>query len=741
MNSKKLTQRTANLLTAAAVLFGAALIALLLLSLTTFPLSSAIGPFRQGVMIALVYALLMTLDYRWYGFTRNYAVSWALMVLGGSYFVILAALSFRFPNRLILNQIGGYSFLALIALLTGLLLRLNALSGGKFSAAIGLSERFANFLTFAFILISLIPVLDSGFYWDDAFFSVQLPVLRMEGASILTRTWDEIALYVLRGRINPFATFQFIFFYFLTDARVYKTFLILLTVLSCVSFWLLAKKLYGTARLTKLILLALPLCFQLRIYHDPLVSYYGLMQMLAIEFCWALSLFLTYLREGRKGALIGSAALFMIGLLTYEMFYPLLAVLILAAWHERKSFRGALKASAVHIAAALLLLGLTVALRLAAADSAPAYSGTALSLDLMKFFSAWLGQMSAAFPFSYRLSAPESAILNRLVLPREIFKTTFSTFIAGIEWVDIIALIILFVVLSDLRRFIDAKKIKPFHLIFGFALLGASSLVIALSAKYQEEICAGVGYLPVFFGYFAAAWLIFIAVVWLYPTLKTRLGQTAPFLLVYSVFAILFCMNQQSNRAVVRVLNEEFLFPRKAAESALQAGILDPISDNDLLISNQGQVLWETGWNGEVDVSDFYSLYGGNAVTALDAKTYLAAGNAEKLLSDETANAYVIEYAGNGESGFVKFGKLLEWEDAQSPGARLANPVVNSVYVFVCGFDPNADAISYVGWNGMGHTLPIREAWLMRTTGCGRLYKIDDPKSILFDTIGLTSFR
>lgn len=741
MNSKKLPQRTANLLTAAAVLFGTALIAFLLQTLTAFPIFSVIGPFRQGVIIALVYALLMTLDFRWYGYTRNYVASWTLMILGGTFFVILAALSYRFPNRPILNQIGGYSFLALIALLTGLLLRLNALSGGKFSASIGLSERFANVLTFAFILISLLPVLDSGFYWDDAFFSVQLPYLRMEGASILTRTWDEIALYALRGRINPFATFQFIFFYFLTDARVYKVFLILLTVLSCVSFWLLAKKLYGTDRLTRLILLALPLCFQLRIYHDPLVSYYGLMQMLMIEFCWALSLFLTYLREGRKGALIGSAAVFMVGLLSYEMFYPLLAVVILVAWHERKSFVGGLKSSAVHIAAALLLFGLTVALRRSAADAAPVYSGTALSLNPGKIIGAWFNQMSAAFPFSYRLSAPESSILTRLVLPREIFKTTFSTFIAAIEWVDIIALIVLYVVLSDLRRFIVAEKIKPFYPIFGLTLLGTSSLVIALSAKYQEEICPGVGYLPVFFGYFAAAWLIFTAILWIYPILKARFGQTVPFLAIYSVFAILFCMNQQSNRAVVQVLNEEFLFARRAAVSALQAGILDPISDNDLLISNQGQVLWETGWDGEIDASDFYSLYGGNAVTALGAKSFMTAENADTLRLDETANVYVIEYGGSAGSGFVKFGKYLESEPAETPGPRLNNPVVNSVYVFIYGFDANADAISYVNWNGMGHTLPIREAWLMRTTDCGRLYKIDDPKSILFDTIGLTSFR
>ena len=108
----------------------------------------------------------------------------------------------------------------------------------------------------------------------------------------------------------------------------------------------------------------------------------------------------------------------------------------------------------------------------------------------------------------------------------------------------------------------------------------------------------------------------------------------------------------------------------------------------------------------------------------------------------------MIESAGNQDSGFVKFGKLIQ-SDPPEDGAtemaggpvQLENPIVNSVYVFIRGFDRTADAISYVGWSGNGVTLPIRDAWLIRTTAAGRLYKVDDPKAILFDSIGLTSFR
>ena len=85
------------------------------------------------------------------------------------------------------------------------------------------------------------------------------------------------------------------------------------------------------------------------LYHDPLVSYYGLMQVLMIEFCWAMTLWIDFLRSGRKGRLVGSLVFFMIGLLMYEMFYPLLLIFIMTAVFERKSVSAGLRAAWGHL--------------------------------------------------------------------------------------------------------------------------------------------------------------------------------------------------------------------------------------------------------------------------------------------------------------------------------------------------------------------------------------------------------
>lgn len=727
---------------------GIGILALVFDSLAVVPTHVGMGPFKQGLLIALAYLFLIAFDLRWNGYSRGSAIAWGLAILGGGYFVLINVFSYRYPTAKALDRIGFYSFLALMALLSGLLLRLNALSDGKFCRPIGLSERFANVLAIVFLILSLLPVVQSGFYWDDAYFSVQLPGLRLAGGSIWERTWGEIVRYVSRGRINPFATFQFFFFYLLPDARAYKVFLILMTILSVLSFWILARRIFGPRRIVTLSILLLPICFQLRLYHDPLVSYYGLMQVLMIEFCWAMTLWIDFLRSGRTGRLVGSLVLFMIGLLTYEMFYPLLLIFIMTAVFERKSVPAGLRAAWGHLLITALLFALTIALKFASPDGAAGYSGTTFSANPGKFFAAWLNQATAAFPFAYRLSAPESLVLTRLVFPREIFKTTFSTFIGGIEWCDVTALLVLFVLLSELRKAFSPAEVKPYHFAFGLALLALSSVVIALSRKYQEELVPGVGYLPVFFGYFAAAWLIFIGVARIFPWLSRRMGANTPFLIGFSVFAVLYCMNQQTNRAVIRVLNEGFLYGRETAEEALRGGILEPISDGDLLISNQPSALWETGWEGEYSSALFYSLNSGCPVNAISARAYHQAIQDEAFAAEFASNRYVIESAGNQDSGFVKFGKLIQ-SDPPEDGAtemaggpvQLENPIVNSVYVFIRGFDRTADAISYVGWSGNGVTLPIRDAWLIRTTAAGRLYKVDDPKAILFDSIGLTSFR
>lgn len=751
--------RSARLITLALIMLGVGILILFFRSLLDLPAQGSFGPFRKALLITLSAAFAMILDLRLSGFTRNWLGSWTLAFLGGAYFVALSVLSYRYPNRALLNRIGFFSFLALSALLAGILIRLNALSEGKFSASRALSDRFTKILLLIYLLVSLLPVLKSGFYWDDAFFSVQLPALRLNGVSIWRQTWDEIVRYVSQGRVNPFATFQVFSFYLLTDERVYKAFLILLTVASSWAFWFMVRTLFNDCRRSLLILLFLPLCFQLRLYHDPLIAYYGLMQMLLLEFSASMTLFIFGLRTGRRAFHFWSAAFFAVGLLSYEMFYPLVMLFPLAAWYERGNIRNAVRASLAHLSITTAFFVLTVALRLnAGASGAAAYNGTAVSADIGKILSAWWNQMMSAVPFNYRLSEAELSVAGRLVFPREIFNTTFSTFIGFIEWGDVVGLAIFYFVFVELRPTLmpptpkarNGSRRLRFAVLFPVALLALSSAVIALSAKYQEEIIPGIGYLPVYFGYFAVAMIFALIVAYACPWIARRAGADPAFLLCFAFFAIVYAMNRQADRAVIRVLNEGFHFPRQAAEDALRAGILDPISDGDTLVSNQGIALWEQGWERERAISDFYALYSGRRVSAIDAfsaiETYDPEDPAQPTI-EFPEGTYIIEASGDSQGGIVKFGQLNRADRLQDPSEarpfiQLRNPVATSIYVFVSGFDRSADTVSYVGWSsGNGVSLPLRDAWLIRTTPAGRLYKIDDPKTIQFDTIGLTSYR
>jgi hypothetical protein len=92
-----------------------------------------------------------------------------------------------------LRSIEKWSFIGLICLFSGIGLRMKAL----FFEANDLNLfRFSfktNFLlVFLFLLLNLLPMLRSGFYWDDAFHSSRMNAIQVTGESIIRTTLSEI---------------------------------------------------------------------------------------------------------------------------------------------------------------------------------------------------------------------------------------------------------------------------------------------------------------------------------------------------------------------------------------------------------------------------------------------------------------------------------------------------------------------------------------------------------------------
>jgi|GEM_PF-801941 len=702
-----------------------------------------LGSYKAFALSFLLSVFFFSLDFSFHQWNRSVLHAWFFFFVG---FFLLSVFSLSqklFPESNRLAGLGKWSFLAVIICLFGVGLRLNLFSSFRKNNIICSNQSFLIIFTILFLFLSFLPVLSSGFYWDDAVFATTIPVKRISGGSIWQGIKDEIISYSLRGRINPFATFQFLIFYLFPDVRVYKTILLILTLIDGFLFYKFNSELFKNQIAALAVLLLLPLCIQFRIYHDPMLGYYGLMQMMFAELMISLICFNRYLENRKKKYLILSIVFFTIGLMSYEMFYPLILLYFLLAWHSQKKWRRVLSFCIPFILIEGILLSVSFGFRFYSANMGfDTYSGTTFSFDIAKFLSAWLNQTSAAIPLSYRMAGNDATILKRLIPASEIFSQSFAEFVPGITWSDVVSIMIFLFLWIEIRKRIHLPVLSRFHWAFGFTLLFGSSLVLALSEKYQNEILPGLGYLPVFFGYFGATFLIFCLAVIFYRYLKKTISSDTILTFGISVFVVVFLLNQQSNRRSVALMNEEFLYPRQTGEAALQAGILREIDpQREILVENNPFNLWEQEWSGGSLRDDFILLNSGISIQTLGVDELKEQVRDTDPLHEPVpfSDVRVLEYSGDQVTGFAKMGKLVQTGFDESGSLRM--PIADDIRFFVRKGEKEPEVIAWTTWDGAGHFANISEQWLLQETPEGRLYKLDDAHAVYFDSIGLAGYQ
>lgn len=720
-------RRTAALIIGtAALLFGLVLCGTLLRSYGhTVPV--AVGPYKKALLIltAVVFILALFLYFR--PLTRRTFWGSAGILFAVCWFTGRMLLAYRIPDSPQLFQIDRWMPVPLAAFGAGAALWADAFSGPKKFAR---NEKTQLLLALLLMFICLQPVLSGGFNWDDAFFSVEAQAMRISGEPIFSRVWREIVEYVRIGRINPFATFHFLVFYFIPDAAAYKLLLLGLTLLCGYLFYRFLR-LWGRDPRPALIgLTAAALCFQLRLYHDPLNSYYGLMQVMFCELMGSLILYVGWLREKKTGKLVLSLLLFAMGLMSYEMFFPLTAFFVLLAlFHDRKLLPAILD-SLPHILLAVLLFGLSMLLR-RNITAETAYEGTAFSLDLNAILTALRYQLTAAFPLSYRTAGYDNALFGKLIPWRTIFSTSLPVFLSSVQWQDLLACLILVLLIHGAPA--EKRGFSPQRFCFAALLWILPGLVISLSSKYQQDLYPGIAYIPVFFSYFGAALLIAEVTAALGMLIRPR---TLRLVLSGAGCAVLL-LTLQDNRAISERLNAIFLYPRSAGEAALQAGILETnAADAPYVISAEPYSLWEHGWQMEPYQTAFYSLNARRPLQAAGVHDYIAAHSGEAVWLTPARNTKLIAYSGDENAGFAKCGEL-RGTGIDPENDRLSNPMVTDVFFFVSGKYAEGAVLIYETREAETKRIPVEEAWLVRETDAGALYKLQDPVPILFDSIGI----
>ena len=694
-----------------------------------------IGPYKKAGFILLGLALLLTSGFFLRPPTKRTVAAALLFSLGVLWFSARMILVYRAADSAALNLLDRWMPLGLVLLGGGFALWLGAFFP-KLLTCLPKGRNVRLALALLLALIVLQPLLTGGFNWDDAFFSVKAQVMRLRGESVFARVWDEITEYVKLGRLNPFATFHYPVFYFIPNAFVYKIFLLLLTLADCCLFYRFLYEWQNDERLALGGIAAVCLCFGLRLYHDPLNSYYGLMQVLFAELILALFFFVKFLRSGRIAPRLLGLLFFVIGLMSYEMFFPLTALFLLLAWTERKHFGQALKACLPQILAAVFLFALSMYLRVRNITAETAYAGTTFGFDLPTILRTFANQVTAAFPLSYRLAYYDAGLFGVLIPWGTLFNTSFSEFLRGIAWQDLLAVCALTAVLRGGSA--EKPRFSRMTLYFGLLLWLLPGLVISLSAKYQNELVPGLAYIPVYFSFFGAALILYELAAGL---IRLTNGGAVMRGFITAAACVCLLIGLQDNRGIASDLSAIFAYPRQAGEYALQAGILDSEpADGELILSNRGFSLWEHGWQLEPYQSDFYSLNARREVNAMSVADYV---KQRREVSEVTwiapRNTNLVDYDGNAAGGFAKYGRVRQ-AVLDFDNECFATVLVTDLRIFVSGENLSGRQLVYRTKSGGMKIIPLCEARLLHETAHGALYKIEEPEPLDFDSVGILAY-
>lgn len=412
------------------------------------------------------------------------------------------------------------------------------------------------------LIISLcIPILISGYYDDDIYMDTSMKgKLALQETTYTAMVIDEITYFLNNGRFTPIGhAASRTIFCFVENSYAYKLIIIMMTLLT---FWLFYIFLKLYTKHAYLALSLIPLILQMRQYHDPLTSYFTLMQLLACFSLGAWILLVQGLRKDKNLLILGAGLLQVCAALTFETAYFMLPIPLILFWLEKN--RQKLTLAAGYFLPIVLLLGFVGYMYQHAGTEQ--YIGLKANIDSLLIIKTWLLQISSTLPGIVLLSDP--AVLS-------------STLLLQPVW-----LLLLLVVCTTTAAIMQRLEPLPQQslrsswpiLLLGVALIALPALSIATSIKYQSSLYLGIGYLPVYIQALGMLCLLYV----LYQSMP-KVHRSTILLLCVFISGLVFI----NNIYTVNIRNLTIDAPRALLRQAARQGFFTNIPDNSTLIFTQ----------------------------------------------------------------------------------------------------------------------------------------------------------
>ncbi len=590
--------------------------------------------------------------------------------------------------------------------------------------------------------LSLRSLIHSGYFWDDAVNATLYLAEKFDNLPLWQNLLTFMRNYIELGRINLLSCYYYLLFY-IEDVRIYKLIIILSVCANQLLLGMTVRYATRSRRIAQAAMLLIPLLIQFRPYQDPVTGFYALMQVIFAELILTVYFLLRFLREGRRKNFWISLLLFAVSLLTYEVSYPFILMILLVCWAEKRNLRESIR---ITIPFGILILICLTAIFIVRSlfVQGETYSGIAFSLDIGRILRTWLIQLLAALPLSHFLFNSQIAIMGSSYLARETLPYRSSTLLLqteSVEWLIAFGFVLTFFWITHSKNQNTEKSNQSgltLLAVLGLCFWLLPAIPIALSARYQGQLLPGLGYLPVYLEYFGVSMLMCALAAALAPRLKVQGCRSKWLLAGGSVLLVWSLVNSQHNRIMIDRLNRSFLYPRQAGELALQNGLIAFLPDSASVVSlNPDPYIWEASWNQQGLFEEYYSIYSRRNFSAegLSAGFSTPGDLIHKYQNQPLPeDFYVLAYGGNQSAGLAKLGRLTGVD------AEKQLLAVDHVLYFVSGKDPEFSSITYQKKDQSSVQLKRRDAWQVRKTPQGILYQLPKEETVYFETLDLFGF-
>jgi len=430
-----------------------------------------------------------------------------------------------------------------------------------------------------YIVVSLLPLLQSGYYSDDMSNSLFRPRQELTGGSFLNHFVQMNSYHIESlGRLTPVKEFlSGAIYYYATNLFIYKALILLLVVLNVFAFGHFVKVMTGSKYFSYLLMLVIPSFFQFRLYHDPILAFGGYMQFLFLFLIASLIFLKKYLSGNGRAYLAISVAIYNLALYFYEVSFVMLPIYLLLVFEARRTFKKAFSTGFPFLASFLIALALNLLTLFVWKDPASAvYAGTKINFNIA-IIPTFLIQIGAALPLSYYFGNPS-----------KIFDHTLSELLSRASLPYLLIILVFTLLYLRLSKNLHKEDIRWRTLtLTGLIFFLTPAFLISLTEKYQTELIPfgfGMGYIPVYIQYYGLLMSLAGVFFFVFRFIPSRRVRKMIGFFVLASLAFILLVNLENNAVIVDKTNIDLFYRRQALEEALKNNILRELPENSKLL-------------------------------------------------------------------------------------------------------------------------------------------------------------